>query len=77
MVFNGRGFLQLSFGMIPRRHPIQTVVGAPVEVKKNPTPTAEEIDEVHKRFMQALEKLFEDHKHKYLKNAKNIILEIE
>lgn len=76
-IFIGRGFFQYSFGLIPRRHPITTVVGAPVETTMNPTPTSEEIEELHATFIKALTKLFEDHKHKYLKNADKINLIFE
>lgn len=75
--FMGRGFFQYSFGLIPRRHPITTVVGAPIETVKNPSPTIEEVDELHAKFIQALTKLFEDHKEKYLKNPDKIRLTFE
>jgi len=76
-VFIGRGFFQYSFGLIPRRHPITTVVGAPIQAVRNESPTAKEIDDFHDKFIAALEKLFEDHKHKYLKNADKMRLIIE
>jgi 2-acylglycerol O-acyltransferase 2 len=75
--FVGRGFFQYSFGLIPRRHQITTVVGAPIETNQCHTPIDSEIDKVHEKFIEALIKLFEDHKHKYLKNADNMKLEIE
>lgn len=76
-VFIGRGFLQYSFGLIPRRYPITTVVGTPLETVRNETPTNEEIDDLHEKFIAALTKLFEDHKQKYLKNSDKIRLIIE
>lgn len=76
-LFVGRGFFQYSFGLIPRRHQITTVVGAPIETDQNHTPSDKEIEAVHTKFMDALVKLFEDHKQKYLKNAENIHLEIQ
>ena len=76
-VFIGRGFFQYSFGLIPRRHPITTVVGAPLETVKNPSPINKEIEDLHEKFVNALTKLFEDHKQKYLKNADKIRLIIE
>lgn len=76
-LFMGRGFFQYSFGLIPRRHPITTVVGSPITTVKNPSPTNQEIDDLHAKFVAELTKLFEDHKHKYLKNAKQTKLIIE
>lgn len=75
--FVGRGFFQYSFGFIPRRHPIQTVVGAPIQMEKNESPSNEEIDKMHAKFMVELEKLFEDHKKTYIKNADKIKLQFE
>lgn len=76
-LFIGRGFFQYSFGLIPRRHPIHTVVGAPIAVIKKESPTSQDIEEMHSKFIAALEKLFEDHKRKYLKNPEKIKLEFE
>jgi 2-acylglycerol O-acyltransferase 2 len=75
--FVGRGFFQYSFGLIPRRYPITTVVGAPIDTVQNHTPTYKEIDELHEKFTAALVKLFEDHKQKYLNNPDTTHLEIE
>jgi 2-acylglycerol O-acyltransferase 2 len=61
----GRGFLQYSFGLIPKRFPITTVVGKPIEVIMNPDPTDEEIEILHKLFIKNLQDLFESNKAKY------------
>lgn len=75
--FIGRGFFQYSFGLIPQRHPIYTVIGEPLPPIKISTPTTDEIDEMHGKYVNALTKLFEDHKMKYLKNAATTKLIIE
>lgn len=64
----GRGFFQYSFGIIPLRKPVTTVVGRPIEVEKVPNPTNGQIDELHKKFMKELHKMFEEQKHNYLDN---------
>lgn len=77
IVFVGRGFLQCSVGGLPLRSPINTVVGAPISVTKKINPSQDDIDDLHKIFMEELEKLFEEHKWTYLKNAKEVKLIIE
>lgn len=75
-IFIGRGFFQKSFGIIPRRNPIYTVVGTPIAVVKNPSPSKEDVNNLHQQFMDELDKLFQDHKVKYInaKDAENIKL---
>lgn len=73
---NGRGFLQYNFGFIPRRHPITTVIGAPIQVNKNPNPSDAEIEELHALFCKRLTELFNTHKTKYVENSGNVQIEI-
>lgn len=72
----GRGYFQYDFGMIPRRHPMTTVMGAAIPIQKNLTPSSDEIDQVHSIFCQRLTELFETHKNNYIENANDIQLEI-
>lgn len=74
--FNGRGFFQYNYGMIPTRNPITQVVGEPIHLTKNPEPTNDEINVIHMQFCKALQDLFEAHKAKYIENSKDIHLEI-
>ncbi|XP_063264472.1 2-acylglycerol O-acyltransferase 1 isoform X1 [Prinia subflava] len=64
-LFHARGVFQYSFGLIPYRQPIHTVVGSPIPVKQNLNPTTEEIDQLHALYLQKLKKLFEEHKSNY------------
>lgn len=72
----GRGFLQYNFGIIPRRHPITTVIGAPIHLKQNFNPSDAEIDDVHDLFCKHITELFETHKCKYVEDYENVHLEI-
>ncbi|XP_005395549.1 PREDICTED: 2-acylglycerol O-acyltransferase 1 isoform X2 [Chinchilla lanigera] len=64
-VIYGRGIFQQSFGILPHRKPIHTVVGRPIPVQQTLHPTQEQIDELHQTYMEELRKLFEEHKGKY------------
>lgn len=61
----GRGILQYSFGILPHRHPINTVVGKPIAVPKIENPSESDVDHYHAKFVQELKTLFEQHKRKY------------
>jgi 2-acylglycerol O-acyltransferase 2 len=76
-VFLGRGFLENTFGFLPYSRPITTVIGAPIEVIENSSPSREEVGEMHQKFIEEIGKLFEDHKHKYIKNADNVKIVLE
>lgn len=72
---NGRGFLQYNFGIIPRRHAITTVIGAPIHFERLPNPTDDEVNAAHQLFCTQINELFEAHKSKYIENAESIQLE--
>nr|UEK51601.1 PAGAT-like protein [Parasacculina yatsui] len=62
----GRGIFQYSFGVLPHRKPVTVVVGAPIYVDKTDSPSQQDIDDLHARYMEALQKLYDSHKHNYL-----------
>lgn len=75
-IFWGRGIFNYSFGYVPFRKPTFTVIGRPIEVKKTYMPSQEKIDEVHRKYIDALKRLFDENKEKYL-NDKDIVLHID
>jgi len=65
-LFWGRGVFNYTFGLLPRRQPVSVVIGGPVEPKRVlDCPSAEEIQELHGRYVQALVSLFEEHKARF------------
>ncbi|XP_064208672.1 2-acylglycerol O-acyltransferase 2 [Anguilla rostrata] len=64
-LFHARGVFQYSFGLMPFRKPIHTVVGKPIPVQQNEKPTDEELNDLHERYMSELSQLFEEHKGKF------------
>lgn len=64
-LFHARGVFQYSFGLLPFRKPIFTVVGKPIVVEKNTNPTNEEIDKLHTIYLENLTELFEENKEQY------------
>ncbi|KAJ0006620.1 hypothetical protein NQD34_013893 [Periophthalmus magnuspinnatus] len=64
-LFHARGVFQYSFGLMPYRKPIHTIVGGPIVVKPKPSPTNEDIESLHELYLQNLTDLFETHKTEY------------
>ncbi|XP_006819589.1 2-acylglycerol O-acyltransferase 2-A-like [Saccoglossus kowalevskii] len=63
--FHGRGIFNYNFGLLPHRHPINTVVGAPIPVKKIAEPTRDDLRNLHQIYCEKLKALFEEHKVNY------------
>ncbi|XP_034083204.1 2-acylglycerol O-acyltransferase 2-A-like [Gymnodraco acuticeps] len=64
-LFHARGVFQYSFGLMPYRKPINTVVGEPIPLVRNPSPSSEDIEGLHQIYLQSLTHLFEKNKEKY------------
>ncbi|XP_071317549.1 2-acylglycerol O-acyltransferase 3b [Trachinotus anak] len=55
-------FVGERIAVLPYRTPVTTVVGSPISVPKRAMPTEEEVDHYHTLYMEALSKLFHEHK---------------
>ncbi|KAM8835953.1 2-acylglycerol O-acyltransferase 3b [Synchiropus picturatus] len=55
-------FVGERLALLPYKTPITTVVGRPISVPKRITPTEQEVDHYHGLYMEALTKLFHEHK---------------
>lgn len=76
VLLKGRGIFQYSFGIIPNRRPITTVVGAPIPVERVFHPTEEQINDLHATYIEQLTDLFERNKTKYYPFSSNMKLQI-
>lgn len=58
-VYSGR------FGtIVPLKMPLSTVVGEPIKVTKNESPSKEEVEALLKNYEESLKKLFDEYKAK-------------
>ncbi|KAI1282030.1 2-acylglycerol O-acyltransferase 1 [Halotydeus destructor] len=65
-LIHGRGIFQYTFGLMPYRRPVTTVVGRPIPVTKlDSEPTKEQIDELHDKYCRSVRELYEQEKTKY------------
>ena len=74
-MFFGRGIFQYNYGIVPHRKPVTVVIGKPVPVPKIPNPTAEDILSMHKKYVEALQELYDTYNPIY--GDKNLKLFIE
>lgn len=63
---HGRGIFQYSYGIIPFRRPVVSVVGRPIEVPKISEPTVEEVRKWQGVYVEELRRIYEEGKDKYL-----------
>ncbi|KAF5297310.1 hypothetical protein FQA39_LY12149 [Lamprigera yunnana] len=67
----------IIFNIIPKRVPINIVVGKPIEVEKDEYPDKEVVEKLQLQFKNQLVEMFENYKKTYLENSENIKLIIE
>lgn len=64
--FHARGIFNYDFGLLPYRRKIDVVVGEPINVPYvEGQPSTELIEEYHEKYVNALVKLYNDHKLKF------------
>jgi len=71
-LIQGRGIFNYSWGLMPHRRPITSIVGQPIKVPHIPNPTEEQVSEYHKIYCDGLRKLFMQHRDKYSPDAQLI-----
>ncbi|KAJ3196458.1 diacylglycerol O-acyltransferase 1 [Irineochytrium annulatum] len=64
-LFHGRGVFNYDVGMLPYRRAITSVVGAPIDCPKLANPSEADLLFYQKKYLDALEALYHEHKEKY------------
>lgn len=64
-LYYGRGIFNYTFGYLPFRRPIDTVVGKPIRVERDENPSEELVDHYHKLYLDGLYELFEENKERH------------
>ncbi|KAF5020694.1 hypothetical protein F66182_7256 [Fusarium sp. NRRL 66182] len=69
---HGRGVLNYDVGLMPYRRPVNIVMGRPIQVDKSygPQPAQEDIDELHERYVQEIERLWDAYKDQFAADRK-------
>ena len=75
VVFFGRGIFQYNYGLLPHRKNISLVVGEPINVEKIEEPTSEQIENLHAKYVEELQKLYDKYNPVY--GDPSILLKIE
>ena len=60
VLFLGRGIFNYNIGILPHRKPLTVVVGSPIEVEKVPNPTREDIEALHRKYVDSLTALYDE-----------------
>ncbi|KAK8019745.1 diacylglycerol acyltransferase type 2a [Apiospora arundinis] len=67
---HGRGIFNYDVGMMPYRHPLNIVVGAPVKVNQSNTVDDKEVDRLHELYVTELEKVWDKYKDEFSPDRK-------
>ncbi|KAI0125796.1 diacylglycerol acyltransferase-domain-containing protein [Xylariales sp. AK1849] len=67
---HGRGIFNYDVGLMPYRHPLNIVVGAPIMVQQSNNIEQKEIDRLHDLYVEEVEKLWDRYKDEFAKERK-------
>jgi len=70
----GRGVFNYRMGLLPRRRPIRSCVGTPIQLPKIPKDQIQsrDIDEFHQKYIDELQKLFDKFKNQFTDSQANL-----
>ena len=66
-LFHARGVFNYDVGLMPYRRALDVVVGKPIQVRQQDKPDQKYVDEVHERYMQELQRLWDTWKDTFAK----------
>ena len=61
-LFHARGVFNYDVGMMPYRRPLNIVVGKPIMVQSMERPTPEYVDAIHEKYVEELERIWDEWK---------------
>ena len=64
-LFHARGVFNYDVGMMPYRRPVNVVVGKAIKVQQASKPDEAYVDEIHGRYVQELERIWEEWKDEF------------
>ncbi|KAL0485432.1 2-acylglycerol O-acyltransferase [Acrasis kona] len=67
-IINGRGIFIYDYGFLPRRVPLISVIGAPIEIPKIENPTEEDISKYHELYVQKLRQMYTKYSQTHVDN---------
>ncbi|CDR46643.1 CYFA0S24e01816g1_1 [Cyberlindnera fabianii] len=74
--FHARGVFNYEFGLLPYRQEVTVVTGEPIMVPHEPGASKAVVDHYHGLYVEALKRLFDDYKTKFIKDGQNAELNI-
>ncbi|WVQ73628.1 hypothetical protein IAR50_003208 [Cryptococcus sp. DSM 104548] len=67
-LFYGRGLFNYNYGLMPFRHPIVSVVGKPIHVKRDSHPSDEMVQALQREYIAELTRIWEKYKDLYARH---------
>ena len=67
-IFHARGVFNYDVGMMPYRRPLNIVVGRPIQIVQSGKPEQAYVDEVHERYVQELQRIWDEWKDTFAKD---------
>lgn len=65
---HGRGIFQYSYGVVPFRRPIVSVVGKPIDCPKIENPSLDDVKKYQKLYLDELQNIYDTYKDQHLPN---------